>query len=63
MFSQHVLDARVMSNNNPTAVSKGARASSGSTPVQPLRPSDAHRLLKDAEKQSTIVRLKEQEIR
>jgi len=62
-FAQHVADARIMSNNNPVAKAKGVRASSGSTPVQPLRPSDAHKMMRDAERQSTVIRLKEKEIR
>lgn len=39
------------------------RASSSATPIQPLRPSDAHKLLSEAEKQTALVTLKKNDIR
>ncbi len=62
-FAQHVADARAMAKSQPPPQATAQRASSSSTPVQPLRPGDAHRMMRDAERQATVVRLKEKEIR
>jgi len=66
-FAKHIKDERekLKYADVPTKV-KGnlaMRASSSATPIQPLRPSDAHQLLSEAEKQTAVVTLKKNEVR
>ena len=66
-FAKHVKDSRerLKYADAPTKI-KGnlaMRASSSATPIQPLRPSDAHKLLTDAEKQTAVVTLKKNDVR
>lgn len=66
-FAKHIKDEREkLKYADPVMKVKGnlaMRASSSATPIQPLRPSDAHKLLSEAEKQTALVTLKKNEVR
>ncbi|GMH53862.1 hypothetical protein TrRE_jg1605, partial [Triparma retinervis] len=62
-FDQHCKDARSLAKTAITKKPKRGQSSSSSTPIQPLRPSDAHNMMAEAEKQTKIVRVQEKRIK
>jgi len=66
-FAKHIKDEREkLKYADPVQKVKGnlaMRASSSATPIQPLRPSDAHKLISEAERQTALLSLKKNEVR
>ena len=62
-LSQHCKEARSLAKQSPQSSVAAPKASSSSMPIQPLRPSDAHKMMAEAQQQTKIVRDKERELK